>query len=463
MKTTATGSRVEPVLERAAHWLTHLARPTVVALSALMLIVVGGLDLAIVREVNLGAFYVLPVCMAAWALGIKAGLITAVAAAVARTISYAGDVGVATPGVLIFNAGSAIVPFSLVALLLGTVRGHFDDTREMASIDALTGTLNKRAFMEAADEALARLPRRGGGLMLAYLDLDGFKAVNDTAGHAAGDDVLRAFADAARQEVRADDLLGRVGGDEFVLLRGIDDLADAYATAAAIHTRLCTALDRLPHAVSCSMGAVIVRAGDVADQQRLLGMADALMYEVKRSGKNSLRLALASDDHGFMPPPVPADEATRQGAIDKLELARLARKPAFQKMVQQAADIIGTPMAAISIIDRDRQWFVAEKGVDADETPRAVSFCGHAINGDAPMVINDAALDSRFGGNPLVRGDPGVRFYAGAPLVTSEGQKLGALCVIDTRPRELTAEQAAALTALASRVAHELEAGGGED
>ncbi len=459
VQTTATASRGEPALEQAAHWLTNLARPTVVALSGLMLVVICGLDMAIVREVNLGAFYVLPVCMAAWALGLKAGLAAAVAAAVARTVAYAGDIGDATPGVLLFNAASAMVPFSLVAILLGTVRGHFDDTHQLATTDALTGTLNKRAFMEAADEALARLDRRDGGLMLAYLDLDGFKAVNDTAGHAAGDDVLRIFAATAQQEVRADDLLGRVGGDEFVLLRSIDDLADAYVTAEGIHDRLCEALDRLPYAVSCSMGAVIVQAGDVADQQRLLGMADALMYEVKRSGKNSLRLALASDDHGFMPPRAHTDEATRQATIDKLELGRLAGSAPFKTMVQQAADIIGTPIAAISIVDRDRQWFVAEKGLDAEETPRAVSFCGHAIHGDDPLVVNDAALDSRFGGNPLVRGDPGIRFYAGAPLVTSEGQKLGALCVIDTRPRELSVEQTAALTALANRVAHELEAG----
>jgi diguanylate cyclase (GGDEF)-like protein len=463
MRASLIATRGARVLESAASWLTHVARPKVMALSALLIVVLTGVDIAVVREVNLGAFYVLPVCMAAWALGSSSGLVVAVAAAVARTTSYAADIGDTHSGILLFNALSALVPFALVALLLGTVRSHFDDTREMAAVDSLTGALNKRGFMEAADAALAQLDRRSGGLLLAYLDLDGFKAVNDTAGHAAGDEVLRAFAEAARLEVREDDLLGRVGGDEFVLLRGIDDLADAYVTAEAIHTRLSDALDALPYAVGCSMGAVIARAGDRVDQQRLLGMADALMYEVKRSGKASLRLALASDVHGFAPPTVPANEGERQATVDKLELARLAGTPSFQKMVHQAADIIGAPMAAISIIDRDRQWFVADKGLDVDETPRAVSFCGHAINGDAPMVVNDAALDSRFGGNPLVRGEPGVRFYAGAPLVTSEGQKLGALCVIDTRPRELSPEQTAALTALASRVAHELEAGGRSD
>lgn len=444
-------------LEAAAGWLTHVAPPTVIALSALLIVVLGIVDLATVRDANVGSFYVLPVCMAAWAIGVRAGLVAALAAALVRTIAFASDSGDPSSGILLFNAAAALFAYGIVALLLGTVRAHFDDTRLMADTDPLTGALNKRAFMEAADAALIGLDRHGGALLLAYLDLDGFKAVNDSAGHAAGDAVLRAFADAARGEIEAEDLLGRVGGDEFVLLRAIDDLSDGYAIAEAIHARLCEGLGRLPHDVTCSMGAVIVQAGDLADHQRLLALADALMYEVKRAGKNSLRLALAADARGFAPPPIPAGETARQAAVDRLELARLTDSPALQAMVHQAADIIGTPIAAISIIDRDRQWFVADKGLEVDETPRAVSFCGHAIDGDAPMVVNDAALDSRFGGNPLVRGDPGIRFYAGAPLVTSEGQKLGALCVIDTRPRDLSAEQAAALTALATRVAHELE------
>ena len=458
MRVSRIGQGGAAALESAAGWLTHIARPTVLALSCFMIVLLGGIDLATVREANIGAFYVLPVCMAAWALGVGAGVATALAAALMRTAAYASDGGSGSTAILLFNAASAIIPYSAVALLLGTVRGHFDDTRVMADTDALTGTLNKRAFMEAADDALAGLHDGGGALLLAYFDLDGFKAVNDSAGHAAGDAVLRAFADAARQEIDAADLLARVGGDEFVMLRSIHDLADGYDVAEAIHARLCRSLDRLPHDVTCSMGAVIVQAGDVADHQRLLGLADALMYEVKRAGKNSLRLALAADDRSFVPPPRGAAEAARLGAVDRLDLSRRTDAAPFQALVRQAADIIGAPIAAISIIDRNRQWFVAEKGLDTDETPRAVSFCAHAINGEGPMIVNDAALDPRFGGNPLVRGDPNLRFYAGAPLISADGQKLGALCVIDTRPRELSAEQATQLTALAAQVSRELEA-----
>jgi diguanylate cyclase (GGDEF)-like protein len=444
-------------LEATAGWLTHVAPPTIGALCVLLIGVLGGIDLLTVREANIGVFYVLPVCMAAWAIGGRAGLAAAVAAALVRTVAYANDVGASSPAVLFFNAASALTAYGVVALLLGTVRRHFDDTRLMADTDPLTGVLNKRAFMEAADAALAGLDRRGGALLLAYLDLDGFKAVDDSSGHAAGDQVLRAFADAARREIDAEDLLGRVGGDEFVLLRAIGELSDGYAMAEAVHARLCDALGALPHDVTCSMGAVIVQAGDIADHQRLLALADALMYEVKRDGKNSLRLALAAEERGFAPPPLRAGEAVRQAAVDRLDLARKVRSPVLQAMVREAAGIIGTPIAAVSIIDHDRQWFVAEDGLDVAETPRAVSFCAHTIDGDGALVVNDAALDARFGGNPLVRGAPGIRFYAGAPLVTSEGHKLGALCVIDTRPRDLSDDQTAALTALAARVACALE------
>ena len=457
MRASAITRGGRDALEAAAGWLTHVAPSTVGALCALLIGVLGGIDLATVREANIGVFYVLPVCMAAWAIGVGAGLAAAMASSLVRTVAYANDVGASSAAVLSFNAASALTAYGVVALLLGTVRRHFDDNRRMADTDPLTGVLNKRAFMAAADSALAGLDRHGGALLLAYLDLDGFKAVNDSAGHAAGDHVLRAFADAARRELEFEDLLGRVGGDEFVMLKMIDDLDDGYAIAEAVHARLCDALGLLPHDVTCSMGAVIVQAGDIADHQRLLALADALMYEVKRDGKNSLRLALAAEERGFAPPPRPAGEAARQAAVDRLAPSPQHPSSVLQAIVRQAAAIIGTPIAAISIIDRDRQWFVAEQGLGVGATPRAVSFCAHAIDGDAAMVVNDAALDTRFGGNPLVRGEPGIRFYAGAPLITSEGQKLGALCVIDTRPRELTDDQTAALRALAARITQELE------
>ncbi len=154
----------------------------------------------------------------------------------------------------------------------------------------------------------------------------------------------------------------------------------------------------------------------------------------------------------FSPPKRPADESARQAALDASGALDRGDEPAFEALAREAAEAFGTPMAAISLVDRNRQYFVGEVGIGARETPRAVSFCAHAIHGDAPFVVPDATADERFEGNPLVTGGPAVRFYAGAPLTASDGHKLGAMCVIDTAPRApLTPEEEAALARLAER------------
>ena len=139
----------------------------------------------------------------------------------------------------------------------------------------------------------------------------------------------------------------------------------------------------------------------------------------------------------YTPPDEPANEDQRQKAVDRSGVFKRRNDPAFQKIVDDAAEMFSAPIAAITIIDRDRQWFAARAGLDADETPRAVSFCAHAIHRPAePFVVTDARRDHRFSGNPLVMFAPHIRFYAGVPLVDRQGFALGALCVIDSKPRD---------------------------
>lgn len=114
----------------------------------------------------------------------------------------------------------------------------------------------------------------------------------------------------------------------------------------------------------------------------------------------------------------------------------LVDDPELQRIVDFTAKLCGAPVAMVSLVDRDRQHFLARLGIDARETPRPTSFCAHAMLESEPMVVPDASLDQRFADNPLVTGDPGVRFYAGHPLVSAEGAPLGSLCVIDTVPRD---------------------------
>lgn len=117
-------------------------------------------------------------------------------------------------------------------------------------------------------------------------------------------------------------------------------------------------------------------------------------------------------------------------------------EPVFDELVRSAARAFDTPIALISLLDEDRQWFKARHGLGPQQTPRAISFCTHAIQGSDVFVVPDATRDERFLGNPLVVGEPNIRFYAGAPLSTPTGRRIGTLCVIDTRPREDFSEAA---------------------
>ncbi len=161
----------------------------------------------------------------------------------------------------------------------------------------------------------------------------------------------------------------------------------------------------------------------------------------------------------FSPPPRPADERERQRAVDASGILRAPPDPALHAIVTSVARLFRTPMAALSIVDRDRQWFAARIGLDAPETARAVSFCAHAIlSPGAPLVVPDATQDDRFAGNPLVQSDPGIRFYAGVPVSGPGGHPLGALCAIDQRPRsgDLPLVELSALADRAARAIAEI-------
>lgn len=151
--------------------------------------------------------------------------------------------------------------------------------------------------------------------------------------------------------------------------------------------------------------------------------------------------------------PIPADEEQRLGQLSSFGILDTLPERVYDDITLLASRICGTPIAVITLIDRDRQWFKSKVGIDGTETPREHAFCAHAIARPNEMLtVRDARRDARFADNPFVTGGPKVRFYAGAPLVTATGHALGTLCVIDREPREITPDQAEALQALARQV-----------
>ncbi len=159
----------------------------------------------------------------------------------------------------------------------------------------------------------------------------------------------------------------------------------------------------------------------------------------------------------MIPSTAARNESDRLEALRGYEILDTDPEQKFDDLTLLAKFICDTPIALLTFVDEDRQWFKSKIGLSETQTPRAVSFCSHAILEDGVMVVRDAAADERFADNPLVTGDPGVRFYAGAPLVAPTGHALGALCVIDRVPRELTSSQYEALRALARQVVAQLE------
>ncbi len=152
--------------------------------------------------------------------------------------------------------------------------------------------------------------------------------------------------------------------------------------------------------------------------------------------------------------PAPPHEDRRLATLEALQVLDTGAEGTFEDVVLLASQICGTPIALVSLIDADRQWFKARVGLNTPETPRSDAFCAHAILApDAVMQVRDALLDPRFVDNPLVQGEPNIRFYAGAPIVTPAGDALGTVCVIDRQPRELSPGQLDALQALARQAA----------
>ena len=195
----------------------------------------------------------------------------------------------------------------------------------------------------------------------------------------------------------------------------------------------------------------------LSDVKRLMqdrtALAPAQATQVKPSAPSSAEFVpLEAPQY-----PVGQDEAERLLALDMLHLIDTPAEPAFDRLTWLASQVTDSPMALISLLTSRRQWFKSRIGIEAGETPRAWAFCSHAILQNGLFVVEDAALDPRFQNNPLVLGEPHIRFYAAFPLLDRDNKPLGTLCVLDREPRKLRDREARSLRELAALASEEIQ------
>lgn len=239
-------------------------------------------------EFAFASLELLPVLVISWVGGKKNGLIIASLAVTIWAISdVASEREHGAQWIMWANAVTRLMTYSVVALLSAQLRQQFCKEHQQATRDSLTGLLNRRAFLDAGDSEVERLKRYGHPLAVIFLDLDNFKQINDTFGHAAGDTALQATAEALLGTLRSSDTVARLGGDEFAVLLPETGFDAAVEAGRKIHMAVNKALEAFP-AVKGSLGVAWFEDADCLFSV-MLRAADELMYEVKQSGKNEMR------------------------------------------------------------------------------------------------------------------------------------------------------------------------------
>lgn len=239
--------------------------------------------------------YVPVICAAAWKLGERAGYIVALMAALMATVAYVGGAPGLTGSLVASRGTIRIVTYLFVVTIITSFRRSYDRERFHAHQDRMTGALNKEVFHRRSAKAIEDARRTGQTLLLILLDLDDFKTINNREGHQAGDEVLRTFAKGASSIMRREDLIGRIGGDEFALLIRVPSIAEGQGFARDVHARLSAVLAESRYPVTCSMGALLIPPDEPRDAATLMHAADLAMYQAKHTGKNAVEVEWAGE------------------------------------------------------------------------------------------------------------------------------------------------------------------------
>jgi diguanylate cyclase (GGDEF)-like protein len=255
--------------------------------------------------------YLLPIALAAWARGRRAAAVVAVASALAwLLVALSAPARATSTSVAAVNFSVLLVVFWCFGQVLARLRRRLEREQWLARTDPLTGVHNRRAFWNATARELERCRRFAEPFSLVYLDVDGFKGVNDRHGHQRGDDLLRRIALALQQELRSLDMVARLGGDEFALLLPGTNTFGAGVVLTRLQAQLHRAAWRSQHGIDFSLGCLTVLTPP-ADVDSVVARADALMYEMKRDGNGRLRHEVLQAERLELPDGTPPPRSRR--------------------------------------------------------------------------------------------------------------------------------------------------------
>ena len=285
------------LLARTNRLLAGLSPGNLLALTTVSIFTVAIIDYLTGYEISVALFYQLPVGVAAWYGGRWLGGLMAVLASVsALCADLASGLEYSHPAILVWNTLVRTGTFLITSALLIALRASLRKQAALAQSDALTGLYNRRAFEQRFQHDVSVAGRRANSAMtIAFLDLDNFKQVNDTLGHAEGDRVLCLIAQILQASVRQADTVARLGGDEFALIFPETDSAAAQELISKLHDALKAQLRAQAPDITCSIG--VITLDDMRDATYALVAADQLMYEVKRQGKNAVAYSQVGQFH----------------------------------------------------------------------------------------------------------------------------------------------------------------------
>jgi len=330
-----------------------------------------------------------------------------------------------------------------------------------AAHDPLTGLLNWQRFRSSLRDALAA----NDACTVAILDIAGFPSIVESARDAVRNALLVEVGGFLAGAMSFGQTASRLSGDVFgIYLPGIGTRDGAaaelerflarFSDPFATHDR--TGPERI--LLDARIGAAF-KPSNGAGADELLIRAQAASVAAKPALAGRVAFFEPNLETRLPRPAIPANESERLSILRQFEILDTPPEPAFDRITRLAAKLLRASMASITFIDEDRQWFKSHLGLTVSDMPRDEAFCAYALDNEGVLVVHDAQADPRFCDNPLVVGEPNIRFYAGAPLVTAEGASVGAICVMDDRPREeLSRADAETLLDLAGLVVDELGA-----